>query len=337
MKVVYLSKNKPSTGCENAGLSTKINKKIYFVDKAYQETLNSQGIAFVDITKEKEKYGFIGGSYSCSVESDWEKLMSYVTESGGCECFPEFYLYGGCVFAVVGDNSSDGVFSIYYCLKGEDVSRLTVSTSKNSGKVLNCYMLGYLKSHSKNVSDAYYMHVAETLTGDNKQLLFEKISKSYYCCPSSVYISQDKKVCKVTKDAGINSGCYYYTLTPKFPDKSLICVNSSPTIDSMEYEDITEEFLDWCNSICLSNLVVYTEAGFGKVFVEFMGAQNSVLLVSKYADNPEKVYNAHKEEIDKSVESYKKWVSSLKKYVTISNAKQYRKLFLDKLLWTGCV
>lgn len=334
MKVVYLSKNKPSFGEKSTGLSTRIKNKIYFVDRNYQEVLNKPGIAFVDVTKEKDKYGFIGGSYSCSVESDKDKLLSYVSELGGFDCLPEFFLYGNCLFAIVRDENSDGVFSIYYCLKGEDVSKLTISTYKGSARALNVDIQSNLRSHSQNVTGMFASYAAIELNDENKIVLFNKISKTYYSCPTSVYISQDKKFCKIVQEGPINQGCHYYTLVPKFSESSLICVDSL-CFDNIEFDDVTGEFLSWCNSIYLSGRVGYLVSGYGEVHAEFMNAKNSVLLVSKYADDPERVYKANKEEIDESVEKYKKWVAGLKKYVTVSNAKQYHGLFLDKLLWTG--
>lgn len=105
VRPVYLRKG-------DRGLYTYINRKIYFIDKGYSDILNKEGIAFVFITKEKDKYGFLGGSYE---DNNWNNgdYKEYLTPDllGKVE---DIYNYNGCIFYFIKDNLSDACISVYY-------------------------------------------------------------------------------------------------------------------------------------------------------------------------------------------------------------------------------
>ena len=66
--------------------------------------------------------------------------------------------------------------------------------------------------------------------------------------------------------------------------------------------------------------------------VDFLGSSKKVKLMSKSYYSKAN-WECYKEEVSRSVKEYEEWVKSLKRYVTVDSAKQYRNLFLDRILW----
>ena len=320
------------------GLYTYINRKIYFIDREYATPLNKEGIAFVFVTKEKDKYGFLGGSYEAN---NWDNgdYKEYLTPKW-VERLEDVYIYNGCIFYFIRDNLSDGISVYYY---NSDIKGLMCITGRSiSGRGAysdNMNIRDYIIQNSKRISEDIYIDIADTLFKDEKSKtsLFQILLSHFYTCPLSVSISEGKVLRVVEKGYfGDNFISYGVILNGRYC--GITNYFTSNLAQKLNFtKDVSEEFKNWCNSnyITKKNMNTYSEDGLRVVTSEFLGAKKSVVLVDKYSENVESVYSKHKEEIERSVKEYKEWVSGLKKYVTVKNAKQYREIQLDRLLWTG--
>ena len=327
MKVVYLQ-------LADKGLTTFIDGKRFFVDKRSAQDLTSPGIAFCEVSKEFDSYGFLTGSYECPVES---VSFSDVDDSIQSNLI-KVYKYGNCCFYVVQDGMSDGGMSVFYQTKGMTSAECITSNYRGKATYSNNAIISYLKSCGEDVTISYWLERSINL----KDLLDKGNMDGFmelFCAVSEDNISK-VLLLEDGKSVQISSSLYSeytkrYIFMKKETKGTFVTKTVSPTTSLVNSIDITKDIHDYIAShyICYMGFrrQGYQEGVYSQYSV-FLNSECYVRLTRKDGYTVER-WEANRELVEESVKDYKNWISSLKRYVSVKNAKQFRSLQLDRLLW----
>lgn len=324
MYVVYLQR-------AERGLTTFINGKRYFIDRKSEKDLEEPGIAFVEISKEMKNYGFLNGSYHCVSKN---KPFSDLKDTIELDELEGVYCYGGCNFYRVRDLLSDGEVSVYYWVEGmSNAMALTACTEGSRAVKSNAKIINYLMRYGKDITDQFKFFMGinlKDLYDSDLDSFMEAFCKlAYFYIPIKKVYIVDNHVLKISiEDKYSKYNIYYVYKNGKWISLSEEGFVYKNTLD------ITDQVHNYISShyIVSDGFPISADGILVEKTVDFLGSSKKVKLMSKSYYSKAN-WECYKEEVSRSVKEYEEWVKSLKRYVTVDSAKQYRNLFLDRILW----
>lgn len=290
------------------GLYALVNGKRYFVDRRYESVLNHEGIAFCFVTKDKEKYGFLGGSYDFDGESvkNAELLSTILCDSA----LFRVYRYKGFDFYMIDNN-------IYYFSSDrlKPVRKLNVPMNM----WYNILVTDTILDNGTNVTVDYILKYGDDLSNINIKEIAMILKYSLRSGIKSIKITGSRLI-SVDKD--------FYTDYYAIFGGIVVRVSLTEVDSSIEYVEMYDKVKEFVRSNNISNSWLTDEDGLVVNEVRFLNVTKTLLMFPLSSDDS--VYNEfNRERVEKSVREYKEWLSGLKKYVTAKNAKDYMKIQLD--------